>query len=129
MEEFSKFPQPGQDIKPKGQEIIINNPEEEMDKERIPTPEEVASAFEKLIDKREYTEIRKCEDEQGVYLYEVKIHGDLPGEEIEYAYMRKGEYKEGSTSGMEINVTYYENGMAVSGTSAARFIYGKWKIF
>lgn len=95
--------------------------------EYIPTPEEVTSLFHELI-KKEYTEIRKLEDEQGLYLHEVKIPGDLSDEESEYTYRRKGQYKESKTSETEIQITYYKNGVPFSGTTVARCIKGKWII-
>jgi len=104
----------------------INLPE--IPQEHIPSSEEVNSIFEKLI-KKEYKEIRKLEDEKGLYLLEVNVPGELEGEVIEYAYMRKGRYPEGESSADEIHITYYKNGKPEGGTSAARCIDGKWKIF
>ena len=95
--------------------------------EQIPTLEEVYLVFKELTDK-ECKEIRKREDEKGVYLLEVTTPGDLEGEVVEYAYMRKGQYQEGESSATEIHVTHYDGDMPVSGTSAARFINGEWKI-
>ena len=97
------------------------------EQEHIPTPEEVHFVFIELIGK-EYKEVRKCEDEKGLYLLEVEIAGESEGEIIEYAYMRKGRYKEGQISATEIHITYYKNGAPINGTSAARYIDGKWKI-
>lgn len=83
--------------------------------------------FKELTDK-EYKEIRKREDEKGVYLLEITVPGDSEDEIIEYAYMRKGQYPEGESSATEIHVTYYDGGRPISGTSAARCIDGNWKI-
>lgn len=142
MEEFSKFPDSGQGLEsPTPSDLPITKEESKPEKiseeqlveslekksEHIPTPEEVYSVFRELIGK-EYTEIRKLEDEQGLYLYEVKIPGDLPGEEIGYEYMRKGRYGEGSSLSTEIHKVDYKNGNAVGGTSAARYVDGKWII-
>jgi len=99
----------------------------ETEIEHIPTQEEVCSVFGELI-KGKYTEIRKLEDEQGLYLYEVKTPGDSADEEVGYEYMRKGHYKEGGSLSTEIHVVYYEKGIPISGTSAARHINGKWII-
>jgi hypothetical protein len=99
----------------------------EIKHEHIPTPEEVYSIFKELTNK-ECKEIRKIEDEKGIYLLEVIIPGDLENEVVEYAYMRKGRYKEGESATTEIHVTYYDGDMPVSGTSAARCIDGNWVI-
>ncbi len=99
----------------------------EIPQEHIPTPEELNAMFKELI-KKEYTEVRKREDEKGLYLLEVTIPGESEGEIIEYAYMRKGRYPEGESSENEIHVTYYKNDIPISGTSAARCVDGQWKI-
>lgn len=99
----------------------------EGEQEYIPTPEAVHSVFRELA-KKEYTIARQLEDERGLYLLEVVVPGEQEGETTEYAYMRKGHYKEGESSATEIHVTYYENEIPISGTSAARYIDGKWKI-
>lgn len=99
----------------------------ELAPEHIPIPEEVHLVFRELAGK-EYKEVRKREDEQGLYLLEVEVAGEAEGEITEYAYMRKGRYAEGQISATEIHVTYYKDGEPVSGTSAARLIDGEWKI-
>jgi len=99
----------------------------ETKKEHIPTPEEVYAVFKELTNK-ECKEIRKCEDEKGLYLLGVTIPGDLENELIEYIYMRKGHYKECQSATTEIYVAYYINNEPISGTSAARCVDGDWKI-
>ena len=100
----------------------------EMEPEDIPTPEEVLSVFAELIG-AEYKEVRRCEDEKGLYLLEVVIPGELEGDNTEYGYMRKGRYAEGEISDTEIHITYYnKDGRPISGTSVARRIDGQWVI-
>ena len=99
----------------------------ETGQEHIPSAEEVHAVFRELTGK-EYQEVRKREDEQGLYLLEVVVPGEKENEISEYAYMRKGRYAEGQISATEIHVTFYEDGVPVSGTSAARLLNGKWKI-
>jgi hypothetical protein len=99
----------------------------EAELEYIPTSEEIHSIFRELIG-IEYKEVRKLEDEQGLYLLEVVIPGEKEGEETRYEYMRKGHYKEGASLSTEIHVAYYENSVPVGGTSAARYFDGKWII-
>ncbi len=108
--------------------MSIENPNHfETEREHIPNAEEVRAVFKELTTK-ECAEVRKLEDEQGLYLLEATVPGDLAGEVIEYGYMRKGHYKEGESSETEIHVTYYQDGMPVSGTSAARYVNGKWLV-
>jgi predicted nuclease with TOPRIM domain len=68
----------------------------EQTPERIPTPEEIFSVIKSLTEK-ETTEIRRLEDEDGVYLLEVTVQGDTENEVEEYAYMRKGRRAEGGS--------------------------------
>jgi hypothetical protein len=95
--------------------------------EHIPTSEEIHKIFRKLI-KGEYKEVREIGDEQGPYILEIAIPGEKEGETIQYEYMRKGEYKEGASLSTEIYIVYYENGIPVGRTSAARLVDGKWII-
>lgn len=95
--------------------------------EPIPTLEELHAILKEVIGK-EYTEVRKREDEKGVYFLEVTIPGEAAGEVTEYQYSRKGLYKECQSLATEIHATYYKDDFPVSGTSVARWIDGKWKI-
>jgi pimeloyl-ACP methyl ester carboxylesterase len=98
--------------------------------EHIPTSEEVLLLFEKIIRKTKYEEVRKLEDEQGLYLWEIKI----PQEDgsLEYSYIRKGNYKErglagGSALETAIHITYFDkDDFPISGHSMFKFIDGKW---
>ena len=99
----------------------------EKKQEHIPTFEELNLVFKELTEK-EYKEVRKCEDEKGVYLLEITVPGDLEGEIIEYTYMRRGRYQEGESSATEIFVTYYKDEIPISGTSAARYSEENWRI-
>lgn len=103
-----------------------HNPEE--DAEQIPTPEEIRAVFRELAGEKEYKETRKLEDGRGVYVLEVEVPGDEPGQVLEYAYMRKGNYGTMGITATEIHVTRYDDGMPVTGTSAAKYENGNWRI-
>lgn len=96
--------------------------------EQIPTAEEVYSVLDEITEK-EYKEVRKCEDEKGIYLLEVIVPGEVEGEMIEYSYMRRGHYKEGQSAATEIHATYYENDIPFHGKLTARpdFIQAKMR--
>ena len=106
----------------------ISAPESvENELESIPTPEEIQSIFEQLIGEKEYEDIRKLEDEQGLYLWDIIIPGE--GGNTEYSYMRKGQYPEGQASVTAIHVTFFdEAGIPVGGHSVAKYIEGDWKL-
>ena len=76
------------------------------------------------------TFIRELSDEQGLYLLEVKIEGENPGETIQYEYMRKGRFPDGNqSSGTVIHKVYYENGIPIGGHDVANYDSetGEWK--
>ena len=97
-------------------------------KERIPTKEQVRLAFDRLIGK-EYTEGRSCEDEKGLYFWEVFIPGDSPNGMTACVYKREGNYLESQSSTTQIEIVYLIDNSAVGGNSpAALYIDGKWEI-
>ena len=104
----------------------------EKSPEYIPTPEEVKSMFEQFVGEKEYKEVRKLEDKQGLYLYDITIPIEsLPGEEggmyAEYSYMRKGAYNEGSATKTSIHVTFFDHDdMPKGGHCVANFTNNKW---
>ena len=103
-----------------------SNPFEEG-AEPIPTPEEVQSVFEQLIGDEKYEDVRKLEDEQGLYLWDIIISGEDGN--TEYSYMRKGRYPEGQASDTAVHVTFFsEAGVPVGGHSVAKHVEGKWRL-
>ncbi len=54
--------------------------------EHIPTPEEVPAVFKELVGETEFEETRKLEDEQGLYLWDIKIFTE--DGYTEYSYRR-----------------------------------------
>ena len=106
-------------------------PEIEKEKfEHVPTLEEVQSLFEKIVGKEKYEDVRKFEDEEGLYLWEVKITKEDGS--VEYSYIRKGDYKSkglagGSASETAIHITYFDNdGKPISGRSLLKLINDQW---
>lgn len=112
-----------------GVKKIIENSEKKS--EHIPTSREVFLLFEKLVGGNKYKEVRRREDEQGLYLWEIKIV-QKDGSSIEYSYIRKGDYKSrglagGSASETAIHVTFFDSdGMPIGGHSVMKLIDGKW---
>ncbi|MFY9463348.1 MAG: hypothetical protein WAP52_04155 [Candidatus Sungiibacteriota bacterium] len=96
--------------------------------EHIPTAEEVAGVFEQLVKGKEYKETRKLEDENGLYLWDIEIPDESGEGIVEYSY-RRGRPAEGQLLELRIDVAFYDSdGMPISGTSAAKFENGAWKI-
>ncbi len=76
------------------------------------------------------TLVRELSDEQGLYLLEVEVKGEKPGETIQFEYMRKGRYpNKNEASESAIHAVYYENGTPVSGAKIAVYNYetGGWE--
>ncbi|MFH1308686.1 MAG: hypothetical protein ABIH51_01600 [Patescibacteria group bacterium] len=107
---------------------IESEAKKEKESESIPTPEDIKSIFEELLEGKEYETIRQLEDEQGLYLWEIKI----PEEDghTEYLYMRKGRYTEGGqASNTAIHIAFFdEENFPVGGHSVAKYIEGEWKL-
>ncbi len=95
--------------------------------ESIPTPEEVKSIFEQLTKGERYEERRMRKDEEGLYLWDIVIHKDDGN--VEYSYMRKGQYPEGKALATAIHVTFFdESGMPIGGHSVAKLTDWGWKL-
>ncbi|OGY99143.1 MAG: hypothetical protein A2945_04255 [Candidatus Liptonbacteria bacterium RIFCSPLOWO2_01_FULL_52_25] len=95
----------------------------EKSQEAIPTEGEVRAVFEQLTG-GEFVEVRKAEDENGLYLWDVRA-GDT-----EYSYMRKGRHPiGGEASHTAIHATFFDGGMPTGGEGVAEFVDGAWKIF
>lgn len=102
----------------------------EVDREHIPSVEEVVSIIKEIIGEKEYTETRRASDDKGLYFLEILIKD--PNGNVEYEYKRKGEFPQGSMGWKNfectINVNFYDkDGEAVSGYNVADFVDGKWK--
>ena len=95
--------------------------------EYVPTPEDIRLVFKELLKGEKYETVRQLEDEQGLYLWDIKI----PQEDghIEYSYMRKGHYPEGQASDIAIYITFFnKEGIPISGYSIAKYTEGEWKL-
>ncbi len=102
--------------------------------EHIPTLEEVRTVFEQLIGEASFEVRRKLDDEQGLYLWEIKLPEKKGNGSIEYSYIRKGNYKEkglpgGSVAETAIHITFFDvDGLPISGYSVAKLAGDKWEI-
>ncbi len=95
--------------------------------ESIPTPEKVQSVFEQLVGEAKYETVRKLEDEQGLYLWDIIVSGE--DGDTEYSYMRMGQYSEGQASATAIHVTFFnKDGIPMGGHSVAKYGKGEWKL-
>ena len=100
-------------------------------KEPIPTEEEVRQVFEQLTDKP-FEEVRKLNDGEGQYLWEVKFPDADPenmGGYVQYQYLREGSYEEGGAVKTGVVATFYsESETLIGGDDLAEFVDGYWKL-
>ncbi len=105
------------------EQFPINNPENNL--EKIPSEQEVLEKFAELINS-DYETVRRLEDEDGVYLLEVKVETG-ENEYSEYTYQRKGLHPGSNSDRTAIDVAYYEDDIPVGGNSVMKFEDGQWR--
>jgi len=95
--------------------------------ESFPTEAEVRALFEQLTEGEQFQERQKAEDKEGVYLWSILVKKD--DGDVEYLYLRKGDYPEMVTKATEIKAVYYDTeGRIVGGTQVAEMVNGKLEI-
>ncbi|MBU2542589.1 hypothetical protein KJ785_03450 [Patescibacteria group bacterium] len=98
--------------------------------EYIPTPEEVLSIFERLLEGKQYKTDRRLEDEKGLYLWTIKIDNENDEGYTEYEYMRKAKNPQPNFIVIPYiyKASYDETGFPEGGHSVAKCVDGEWKI-
>ncbi|MEX0917525.1 MAG: twin-arginine translocation signal domain-containing protein [Candidatus Paceibacterota bacterium] len=103
--------------------------------EVIPSPEGIKRIFETLFSEitkvtgvENYTEVRKGNDDDGVYLWEVAF--PLEDGIAQFEYLRKGRHEIGGGSiATKIYITFFdETGFPEGGHNVAEFSDGMWDI-
>lgn len=97
--------------------------------EQFPSEEEIVALFEKITEGKEYEVTRKKEDENGVYLFEIKItEPSEDGGTAEYSYGRTGQYPENKSLETAIHVMYFDaDGIPEGGHAVAKYSEGSWQ--
>lgn len=105
----------------------LRQPNEIETTEKILTRDEIIAAIGLYVEN--FSLQRELSDKDDIYLLEVTIPGENPGETIEYTYQRKGTFGPNSTTTTNISVAYYENGEPVGGKVFANYNEetGEWK--
>jgi hypothetical protein len=97
----------------------------ELGVETVPTLKEVAAVFEKLTGSKDYTEMRKLEDERGIYLWEISV--ETEDGHAEYEYNRAGPNPKGKDLQTAVYATYYDRaGGIINGYTIARLTNNIW---
>ena len=96
--------------------------------EHIPSAEEVGEIFAQLLPGEAYTEVKRVEDEQGLYRLDILIQG--ADGSTEYSYLRKGNNPMGGRRRETVvNVIFYDaDGMPISGSAVAKCDNGNWTL-
>lgn len=92
--------------------------------EKIHNEREILNLLESII-QGEYEILRSLEDEDGLYILEVKTT-DESGDTVMYSYIRAGKYPEGSSTETVIDVIFYDGDMQVGGHPITKYKEGKW---
>lgn len=100
------------------------NPSNEKGQEAIPNEREVLNIIEGIIGS-DFEIVKSLEDEQGLYLLEVKAVDEV-GDPVQYNYMRAGKYLEGGSLETVIDVVFFVGDMPVGGRAVAKFDNGNW---
>ncbi len=92
----------------------------ENSREKIPTEQEVLEVISRFAENATF--VRELSDNNGLYLLEVKVESEKPGEFTEYQYIRKGIFPNRNQA-LETTVyaTYYQDGIPISGHNVAHF--------
>ncbi len=98
----------------------------EKGSEHIPTLEEVREVFDELAEGRKYEELRKKEDEDGLYSWEIVIHEEE--RDVEYLY-RRGRPSQEENPGLRVDLTFFDlDGVPMGGHCVAKHKGGKWNV-
>ena len=90
------------------------DPDRQESPEGILTREKIIEAINRHVEK--YSITRELPDENGmIYLFEVTVPGENPGEVTEYTYQRKSAFGKNETSETNISVAHYLDGFPVIG--------------
>ena len=108
---------------------MLENPTKNAEKnpESIPTIKEVQEVFDTLLGDLKPETIRQLEDQDGLYLWDIKVIEE--DGHREYSYIRKGRYKEGQSSATVIHVIFHDKeGIPRGGHNVANFVNNKWEL-
>ena len=92
--------------------------------ETVPTPEEIKDVFEKLTRSGRYTEIRRLEDEKGIYVWIISM--ETEDGTTEYEYNRSVIDPPHAPKTAVFATTYDKDGMPTGGSTIAQLINHKW---
>lgn len=92
----------------------------------IPREGEVMRLIEGEIGEKQYIEIIRREDENGLYRLVVEVVGD-DGDPVRYDYIRAGEFAENNSSETALDIIYLDSdGNEVGGDCVAKYVDGEW---
>jgi hypothetical protein len=101
--------------------------EQKNPKESHPSESKIKEVFEKITDGQKYKELRKLEDQEGIYLWEIVLETEEG--KTEYEYMRKGSHKEGGAIYSAIHVNFYDkDDMPIGGDLVTRYEEKDWDL-
>ena len=84
----------------------------------------VLDEFDEIIGGN-YEIVKSCENENGIYILEVRTT-DESGDIVQYNYIRKGSYPEGSSTDTVIDVIFFMGDIPVGGHPVKKYKEGVW---
>lgn len=101
-------------------------PKVEQGPEKHPGEGEVREQFDKLLQGREFTEIKKELDDVGLHNWEIRITNE-DGSTTEYLYGRKGYHARGHREDTTIHVAHFDSdGYPEGGNAIMKYRDGEW---
>lgn len=94
--------------------------------ERPLNEREVFNKFEQILDGREFTELGKVEDENGLYTWDLRTIDQSDGEPLDISYQRGRVFKNGVSTESRITQTLYSGGRSCGAGTQYDYIGGEW---
>ena len=106
--------------------ISENIPTVEDGAEKNPNEREVFNQFEIILGAREFEEMSKVEDEQGLYSWDIKTTEEGTGDRVDIGYARSKIFADGTVRPPKIHQTLYYGDVPCG--AGAQFDYegGEW---
>lgn len=101
-------------------------PTNENNAEKILNEREVFNQFEKILNTREFEEIGKVEDENGLYSWDIKTTEEETGDRMDLIYQRSRILRDGSVAPPAIHETLYYGDIPCGVGRQFNYVSGGW---
>ncbi len=105
-----------------------NIPTIESSPEKNPNEGEVLNQFEKILGTREYQEIAKVEDEEGLLSWDIQTTEEGTGDRVDIGYIRGKVLPNGVVTVPRINQTLYYKEVPCGAGIQYDYVNGEWVV-